>query len=68
MDSKRKFLSFRDMTRQDYGKAAITGLLGGYIVSIATNMTLLHALGGLISLLGLICGLVWLYRLLLRKS
>ena len=60
---KNKFTSFKDMTRKDYGRSAITGLLGGEIIR-NTNILIFEILGSIIAFLGLICGIVWLYRVI----
>ncbi|OGI73009.1 hypothetical protein A3D42_03045 [Candidatus Nomurabacteria bacterium RIFCSPHIGHO2_02_FULL_41_18] len=66
MENKKRFLSFKQMTRKDYGRNAITGLLGGYVLSIA-GYPLFEVIGSIVALLGLICGLVWLYRTITKK-
>jgi len=56
------------MSKKDYGKSAITAILGGYIVSIAFNNILFQFLGTIISLLGFICAFVWLYRVIKKQK
>lgn len=66
MDNKKRFLSFKEMTRKDYGRNAIIGLLAGYVLNI-DGYLVVGVIGDVVALLGLICGLVWLYRTITKK-
>lgn len=66
MNNKKYFLSFKMMTRKDFGKNAIIGLLGGYVLSIA-GYWVVEFIGGIVALFGLICGVVWIYLTLREK-
>ena len=57
----KKFLSVKDWSRNDYGRNAITGLLGGAIVG-SSHIVIFSVIGDLLVLLGLICGVVWIYK------
>ena len=61
MESKHRYLSVRDWTQKDYGRNAITGILGGAIIS-SVNSAITHVVGGFLVILGLVCGLVWIYK------
>jgi hypothetical protein len=63
----KKFISLKDMARKDYGKASITGILGGLIFGNNSNI-FLSIIGGVVFMFGLYCGVVWLYRLILKKA
>ena len=58
---KWKFLSSKDWTRKDWGRNAITGLLGGFILA-SSGIIFIEVIGSVVSLLGLVCGLVWIYK------
>ena len=63
-------MNFKNMTRKDYGKNALTGILAGGILNMAhlTESPLINIslsiFGSVLSVLGFLCGLIWIYRII----
>lgn len=66
MENKKRFLSFKNMSRKDFGRNAIIGFLGGGIMSMS-GIVIIEIIGSVLSLLGLICGVIWLYKFITHK-
>lgn len=47
---------------EKWGKNAVTGLLGGFIIAKAYPILFLEMIGQVIALAGLVCGIVWIYK------
>ena len=67
MENKKRFLSLKDMTRKDFGRNAVIGILGGGL-SYSSGYVIMQVLGSVISLAGFICAVIWLYRVITHKA
>lgn len=67
MERKSGFLSMKDWTKADYGRNAITGLLGGAIIG-KSSFIIFATVGDLLFLLGALCGVVWIYKLFAERK
>ena len=67
MENKKGFVSMKEWGRKEYGKNAIIGLLGGYIASIS-GILIIEVIGDVLMLVGLILGLVWIYKTVKEKK
>ncbi|MCX6760444.1 MAG: hypothetical protein NTW46_03840 [Candidatus Nealsonbacteria bacterium] len=63
----KKFLSFKDMTKKDYGRNAIIGLLAGYVLNI-DHFIIINVIGDMAALLGFICGIIWIYKVIMKAK
>ncbi|OHA84405.1 MAG: hypothetical protein A2937_01550 [Candidatus Yonathbacteria bacterium RIFCSPLOWO2_01_FULL_47_33b] len=68
MQYKTKFYSFRNRSRKEWGRDAVIGILGGYVITIALDAELFKALGSIISLLGFLCSVVWVIKTISPKK
>lgn len=63
----RKIFTWKNWNRKEYGRNAIIGMLGGGI-AYQSGIVIIQSIGSVISVLGLICGLIWIYRIITRKN
>lgn len=66
MKNATRFGSFKNMSRKDFGRNAIIGILGGGVVGM-NGIPIIEVIGSILSLLGFTYGVIWLYRLITHK-
>jgi hypothetical protein len=64
---KKGFKAMKYWSIRDWGKGALTGLLGGGVVAM-TGGPFWIFIGGILMWIGIICGIVWIYKLVREKS
>lgn len=62
-----KFISFKDFNRRQWGKNAIIGLLGGGVLGMS-GILLVEIIGGIVSLMGVICGIIWIKKIVGKEQ
>jgi hypothetical protein len=67
MNNKNTFLSFSKMTRRDYGRAALTGILAGIVLQMGGTSIFVRIICDVLFLVGLILAIVWLYKTIQEK-
>lgn len=56
----KKWYEFRKMDKRELGYTAIIGLLAGLVFSSFGGNIILSIFGGVLSLAGIICGIIWI--------
>lgn len=68
---KKNPFVFSTMTRKETGKEALTAILGGVVCSMAGYSNWIYitvsVIGSVLSLVGFVLAIIWLYRLIAKK-
>jgi hypothetical protein len=70
---EKGFLTFKGLTRREWGRKAVIGLLAGFVLE-STHILIVGIIGDVFSIVGLIAFFVWvylhiarLYKFIMRK-
>jgi len=58
----------KKMSKKDFGIAGFIGVIGGRIVVAASSEWIVQQAGALLTVIGIACLLIWLYKVIARKA
>ena len=56
------------MLKKDFGIAGLIGVIAGRMVVASSSNTIIQHVGSLLMVIGLVCLVMWLYKVIARKQ
>ena len=56
------------MSKRDLGIAGLIGVIAGRMVVASSSNTIIQHVGSLLMVIGLVCLVMWLYKVIARKQ